>query len=141
MSDTRSSSARRTSVALVFTALALCALGLVAWLTRLAGVPAGPLDLQLHLSTILLMGPAIASLSAAWRDQPRLSRQLALGVLAAAGAFLSAQIADALVPHPGGVLQTLAAMAPARQAMLSILATAALGLATTHTLPRDPARA
>ena len=123
------------------TALVLCALGLLAWLTRLAGVPAGPLNLKLHLSTLLLTGPAIGSLLAAACGRPRLSRQLAVGVLVGAGAFLAAQFADAQLLHPGGMLATLAAGAPARQAMLSVLAIGAIGLATTQTLPRDPARA
>ncbi|HTV01566.1 MAG TPA: response regulator [Luteitalea sp.] len=141
MPDTRSSSARRTSVALIGSALALCVLAFAAWLSRLSGVPAGPLNLQLHPATIVLMTAGITGLLAAWGEQPRLAQRLVVVAVGGSCLAIAAQVVVAVVPGAVPILDPLVALAPARQQLLSILAIGAIAMATTLTMPRDPSRA
>ncbi|MGI8672560.1 MAG: hypothetical protein ACR2LU_08115, partial [Luteitalea sp.] len=126
-----SSVARPTSVALLGSALALCALGLGAVVARAAGVPAGPLGLRLSPLAVCMMTPAIASILAGWYGRTRLARRLSLLALGAATGTLLVQFAIDLLPRLVAPLVSSESL-PARQATLSVLATAALGLPLTR---------
>ena len=140
MPDVSSPSARRASVALLGTALALCALGLLALLARAAGIPPGPLRLRLHPLTIALMASAIAAILAAWQGRERASRRLALLALAGAGGAFLVQIGLDFVPALAPLLGPLEPLLPARQAMLSIMVTALIGLPLAPTAAMSAAR-
>ncbi len=119
-------------MALLATALTLCVLGLVVILLRRAGAPAGPLGLQLHPVTVVAMTLAVAGILASWRGRPWLARQLSTLVLVVAGAMLLGHVAHDLLPGLSRALDGVQFHLPTRQATLSLLVTASIGLPLTR---------
>jgi PAS domain S-box-containing protein len=129
------STARRISVALLAFTLTLCGLGLLIIVARRFGAPAGPLGLQLHPITVVAMTAAVAAILAAWQERPGLALQLSTVVIAAASAMLLVHAACDLVPGLALSLASAQPHLPTRQATLSLLVTALMGLPLTRSMP------
>ncbi len=95
-------------------------------------MPAGPLGLQLHPLTVLAMTAAVAGILAAWQGRPRLARRLSTLVVVASGVMLLGHLAHDLVPALARSLETVQPHLPTRQATLSLLVTALMGLPLTR---------
>ena len=113
---------------LLSTALVLCALGLARFAATLAGAPAGPFAINVHGFAATLMAAAVASILASWRGRAWLSRQLASLALVGSCLLLVLQAGLDLLPSLAPALSGVAPLLPTRQAILSIVVTALIGL-------------
>ncbi len=139
MPDAASPSARRTSGLLLGAALVLCAIGLLTLAARAFGAPVGPLRLSIHLLTVVLMTPAIASILATWHGREAVARRLSLLALLGAGATILTQGALDAVPQLAPLIPAFEPLLPARQAILCIVVTALIGCATVRRDRLSPA--
>ena len=129
MSDTAPAiTARPVSVTLLAASFGLCVLGIGAILTRRAGLPPGPLALELHPATVLMMAAAVAALLTSWYGSALFARRLAAAVAGIAGAMLVAHVAlDVTAPLVTAWIE-LRDHLPTRQATLCLFVTALMGM-------------
>ena len=140
MPDAASPSARRASVGLLGAALVLCALGLLTLLARAAGAPPGPLRLNIHPGTGVLLTAGIASILAAWRGRDAIAQRLSLlAAVPSAVAIVLLGVRRA-VPAAAPHLQALEPWLPVHQAMLCISVIALIACATSRPGMLSPLR-
>ena len=120
---------------------ALCALGLLTILARLAGVPPGPFNVRVHPLAVSLMTPAVASILVGWQGRAWLATRLATVALAGTAIVCVLQVAFDVLPSLGPHLDAIRLVMPARQAMLSIAVTALMGLPRPLRVARFASRA